>query len=395
MTMPRFSAPADRARFRGLANPAILSVAPYVPGRPLSEVRRELGLIDVVKLASNENPAGPSPRALAAMQGLLSDVHLYPDRGDELRRALAERNGLPLASVLLGHGATDVLDLIARAFVCPRDEVISAHPSFPWYRTIGELAGADNVAVPLRAHVHDLEAMADRVTGRTKLIFVANPNNPTGTTVAAEALAGFVERLPEHVILVLDEAYVEYVDDPPNSLEYLAHRHVIVVRTFSKIAGLAGLRIGYAMARPEIIELLEKVQPPFTTTSLAHAAALASLSDEDHRATSRLAARVGRELLCGELSRLGLRFVPSQANFVFVDFDTDVAPIGEALLHRGFVVRPMLETCARITVGTAAQTANLVAALEDVLRTREAAAAAARPRSESVQGEQPRPRSVV
>lgn len=390
MTRPLSSA-RDAARCRRLANPAILPIEPYVPGKPLSEVRRELGPSDVVKLASNENPAGPSPRALDAMRGLLPELHLYPDRGDELRRALAERSGLPPGSIVLGHGATGVLDLIARAFVCPRDEVISAHPSFPWFRMIGQLADADNVSVPLRDHVHDLDAMAARITARTKLVFVANPNNPTGTTVAAGALARFVERLPDHVILVLDEAYVDYVDDPPNSLEYVAHAQVIVVRTFSKIAGLAGLRIGYAMARPEIIELVEKVQPPFTTTSLAHAAALASLTDDDHRAASRAAARFGRDLLRGELSRLGLRSVPSQANFVFVDFGSDVAPIAEGLLRRGFVVRPMLDTCARITVGTVPQTAALVAALEEVLT----ANAMARSRPASAGVEQPRSRPVV
>jgi histidinol-phosphate aminotransferase len=383
MSTPVSSARRAAAGCRLLANPAILSLTPYVPGKPASEVRRELGLTDVVKLASNENPAGPSPRALAAMQGLLPELHLYPDAGDDLRRTLCERNQLAPGSVLLGHGATDVLDLIARTFVCPGDQVVSAQPSFPWYRTIGQLTGAENVLVPLRDHAHDLVAMAGRVTARTKLIFVANPNNPTGTTVSAAALDEFVERLPDHVVLVLDEAYVEYVDDPPRSLDYLAERNVIVVRTFSKIAGLAGLRIGYAMARPEIIELVEKVQPPFATTNLAHAAALASLDDHQHRAASRAAARAGRETLYRELARLGLHFVPSQANFVFVDFATGVAPIAEGLLHRGFIVRPMLETCARITVGTVSQTAELVAALEEVLRGCDPGGAVGRPRPES------------
>lgn len=342
---------------------------PYLPGRPISEVRRELGLTDVVKLASNENPAGPSPRALDAIRTVLADLHLYPETGVELRTALCVRNGLPDGSVLLGHGATDVLDLIVKAFVCPGDEVISAHPGFPWYQLLGEINRATNIVVPLREHVHDLEAMLERVTERTKLIFVANPHNPTGTTVGAEALDSFVERLPGHVILALDEAYVEYMDDAPRSLDYLASRHVVVVRTFSKIAGLAGLRIGYAMARPEIVGLLEKVQPPFSTTNLAHAAALASLGDEHHRVASRATARAARDALYLALGRLGLRYVPSQANFVFVDFETSVAPIADGLLRRGFVVRPMLETCARITVGTLAQTTALVTALEDVLGT--------------------------
>jgi histidinol-phosphate aminotransferase len=388
MTTPLSSA-RPTAGCRLLANPAILPVRPYVPGKPASEVRRELGLLDVVKLASNENPAGPSPRALAAIRDLLPELHLYPDGGDELRRALCRRHGLAPGSVLLGHGATEVLDLIARTFLCSGDEVISAHPSFPWYLTVGQLAGATSVVVPLRDHVHDLDAMAARVTASTKLIFVANPNNPTGTTVTARALDDFVERLPDHVVLVLDEAYIEYVDDPPATFDYLAHRHVIVVRTFSKIAGLAGLRIGYALARPDVIELLEKVQAPFTTTVLAQAAALASLDDDEHRAASRTAARSGRELLCAHLARLGLHFVSSQANFVFVDFETSVAPIADGLVQRGFIVRPMLDSCARITVGTTAQTAALVVALEDVLRAREVGGVEP-PRSESARTAQSR-----
>src|SRR5215510_2488242 len=183
---------------RRLANPAILPVTPYVPGKPSSEVQRELGLTDVVKLASNENPAGPSPLALQTIRSLLPELHLYPERGGELRRALSERHGVPDGGVLLGHGATDVLDLIARTFVCPGDEVISAHPSFPWYQMLGQITGARNIVVPLRDHVHDLEAIFGRITDRTKLVFVANPNNPTGTMVTKSALDGFVERLPDH-----------------------------------------------------------------------------------------------------------------------------------------------------------------------------------------------------
>jgi len=347
-------------------------VNPYIPGKPISEVQREFGASDVVKLASNENPAGPSPHAIAAIRSLLTDLHLYPENGEDLRRALSERNGLPAGSVLLGHGATGILEVIARTFVCPGDEVVSAHPSFPWFQMLGQLSGAKNIVVPLRDHVHDLAAMSGRVTDRTKLVFIANPNNPTGTTVATEVLDAFVERLPDHVILVLDEAYIEYAEDAPDSLDYLAHRHVIVVRTFSKIAGLAGLRIGYAMSRPEIIDLLERVQPPFSTTNLAQSAALASLGDERHRAASREAVRAGKKLLYAELSRLGLRFVPSQANFIFVDFATSVVPIAEALLRRGFIIRPMLDTCARITLGTLAQTAALVDALEELCEPQQA-----------------------
>jgi histidinol-phosphate aminotransferase len=318
------------------------------------------------------------------MRAVLPDLHLYPETGDELRHAIAQSHGVPDAAVLLGHGATDILDVIARTFVCPGDEVISAHPGFPWYQMLGQLNGAVNVVVPLRDHTHDLAAMAERITERTKLIFVANPNNPTGTMVSAAQLDGFVARLPGHVVLVVDEAYIEYADHAPDTMGYLADRHVIAVRTFSKIAGLAGLRIGYAVAQPGLIELLDKVRPPFSTTSLAHAAALASLSDDHHRRMSRDTARAGAAHLAVELSRLGLGVVPSQANFVFVDFASAVAPIAEALLRRGFVIRPVLGSHARVTVGTAAQTEGLIRALREVLRDPDRAAGVAHPAPSSV-----------
>jgi histidinol-phosphate aminotransferase len=301
---------------------------------------------------------------------VLSD--LYPESGAELRRALAERNGLTAGSVLLGQGATDVLDLIVRTFVCPGDEVISAEPGFPWYQMLGQLNGAQNVIVPLRDHMHDLETMARRITARTKLVFVAHPNNstgPTGATITSAALDAFVARLPDHVILVLDEADADAgeEDDAARSLPYLAHKHVIVVRTFSKIAGLAGPRIGYAIARPEIVALLQKVQAPSSSPTLAHGSIRTSLT----RTASRATPCAGKDLLYAELARLKLRFIPSQSNFIFVDFETSVEPIAYELLRRGFAILPMLETCARITVGPLAQTAAFVRALEDVLRSRE------------------------
>jgi histidinol-phosphate aminotransferase len=352
-----------------LANPAILAIRPYQPGKPISEVQRELGLSEVVKLASNENPLGPSPLAVAAMSSLLAELHFYPETGEELKLALAERNGVTADSIALGHGGTELLGVIVRTFVSPGDEVICAHPTFPWFAMLGQQAGASNVVAPLRDGAHDLEGMAARITPRTKLIFLANPNNPTGTVVSPAALDAFVAALPEHVVLVLDEAYVDYMDDAlvPDFRRYLKQKPVIVVRTFSKIAGLAGIRIAYAMAEPELIALLGKVAAPFSTTNLAQAAALASLRDEAHRQASRELARSGRQLLRAELERLGLRCAPSQANFVFLDFQTPVEPISNALLQRGFVIRPMLETCARITVGTVGQNAAFVRALEQVL----------------------------
>lgn len=352
-----------------LANPSILTIRPYQPGKPISEVQRELGLTDVVKLASNENPLGPSPLAVEAMQSLLAELHFYPETGEELKGALAERNGVTPDYIALGHGGTDLLGVIVRTFVMPGDELVIAHPTFPWFAMLGQQVGAKNVMVPLRDGVHDLDAMAASITARTKIVFLANPNNPTGTVVPPAKLDAFVAALPEHVVLVLDEAYVDYMDAElaPSWKSYVHQKPVIVARTFSKIAGLAGIRIAYAIAEPELISLLDRVQAPFSTTNLAQVAALSSLRDEAHRQASRELARSGRQMLRAELERLGLPTAPSQANFVFVDFHSPIEPISQALLQRGFVIRPMLETCARITVGTVAQNAAFVRALEQVL----------------------------
>lgn len=375
-----------------LANPSILAIRPYQPGKPISEVQRELGITDVVKLASNENPLGPSPRAIAAMQALLAELHFYPESGGELRQALAARHGVSADCIALGNGGTELLGVIARTFISSGfgsgfgsgigavasqgaaiEEIVFPHPTFPWYGMLGQQLGAKNVTAPLRDGVIDLEALAARITERTKLVFLANPNNPTGTAVRRAALDAFVAELPDHVVLVLDEAYVDFLDDEgeaPDVLAYMAQKPVIALRTFSKIAGLAGIRIAYAIAEPELIALLEKAAAPFSTTNLAQAAALAALGDEAHRQASRQLAREGRRFLAAELSRLGVRHLPSQANFVFADFQTVVEPISQALMRRGFVVRPMLESCARITVGTAEQNAAFVRALEHVLSER-------------------------
>jgi histidinol-phosphate aminotransferase len=358
---------------RRLANPSILAIRPYQPGKPISEVQRELGIRDVVKLASNENPLGPSPRAIAAMQALLAELHFYPESGGELRQALAARHGVSADCIALGNGGTELLGVIARTFLSPGEELLCPHPTFPWYAMLGQQLGARNVLVPLADGVVDLAALAARITERTKLVFLANPNNPTGTALPRAAIDAFVAALPEHVVLVLDEAYVDFLDDEgeaPDVRAYLGGKPVIALRTFSKIAGLAGIRIAYAIAEPELIGLLEKVAAPFSTTKLAQAAAVAALGDDEHRARSRLLARDGRRFLSAELARLGVRHLPSQANFVFADFQAPIEPISQALLRRGMVVRPMLETCARITVGTAAQNAGFVCALEQVLTER-------------------------
>jgi len=361
------------SKFQGLlqllANPITWSINPYQPGRPISDVKREFGLEAVTKLASNENPAGPSPLALEALQSLLPQINFYPDDNDlELKEALAEKFNVERENLILGHGATDILEIIVRAFVCPGDEVISAHPSFPWFQILGQMSGAINIVVPLRDDRHDLPAMAAKITSNTKVVFIANPNNPTGTIVDRDEICSFLRSVPDHVVVVMDEAYIEYVTRKEiDSLAYISQKPVIVVRTFSKIAGLAGLRIGFAVAEREIIRLLERVKQPFNTTALAHAAALASLQDREHLERSRQMVTEGKQYLYPQFERLGVDYVRSEANFVFVDFHQDSHTIADALLRQGFIIRPMLDSCARITVGAPEQNAAFVTALAEVL----------------------------
>lgn len=348
-----------------MANPDVLPVRPYQPGKSVSAIKKEFGLKEVVKLASNENAAGPSLLALHAVEAALSEIHCYPDdAGIELKEALAEKHGVGPDGILLGHGATDILDIISRVFVCPGDEVISAHPSFPWFQILGQLRGAQNVVVPLSNHRHDLNAMLDRVTHRTKLIFIANPNNPTGTLLRAVEIESFLRSVPDDVVVVLDEAYIEYAaQEGANLLQRFPEKPVLTVRTFSKISGLAGLRIGYAIGGPEVVHLLEKARQPFNTTAIAHVAALASLQDREHIERSRWMALQGKKYLYEEFGKLGIDYVPTEANFIFVDFHRDAEEIFNALVARGFIIRPVLKTCARITIGSPAQNAGLVGAL--------------------------------
>ncbi|HKY62332.1 MAG TPA: histidinol-phosphate transaminase [bacterium] len=349
-------------------NPFVLAVRPYSPGMPLSAIRREFGLDEVIQLSCNENAAGPSPLAMKALDAAIFDIHRYPDDEGPLKLALAHRHGVPVNSVVLGHGATDILEIIVRTFINPGDQIVSAVPAFPWFHILGQLSGAENVLVPLREHRHDLEAMAAKVTEKTKLVMIANPNNPTGTLLPPAEIGRFIESLPENVLVVLDEAYIEYADPGQDfPLQPELHPSVIMVRTFSKMSGLAGLRIGYGVCHPKIVDLLEKVRQPFNTTALAHAAALASLQDTDHIEKSRSIVREGKVFLYREFERLGLDYVPTQTNFIFVDFHRPAAAITQALMKKGILIRPVPENAARITIGSAVQNARLVGALESNL----------------------------
>ena len=357
---------------------AVTRIRPYRPGKPLEEVERELGITDAVKLASNENPLGPSPRAIEAIREAAASLAYYPeDSCFHLKRRLAEAVGLPEESLILGNGSDEILHCAGLTFCSPGDNTVMASPSFVMYKTNSHLCDCEPREVPLRDFAHDLDAMVEAVDGRTRLFFVCNPNNPTGTFLPGAAIERLMDRLPKGCILVLDEAYFEYVDAPdyPKSLGYVREgRDVIVLRTFSKIHALAGLRVGYGMARPEIVAALHQTRPPFNVNSLAQVAALASLEDPEQIARSRKCNQDGKAYLAGELAARGLAFVPTEANFVFIDTGRDASRVGEELLSRGVVVRVgdwifTSPSHMRVTIGTPEQNRRFVAALDAVLET--------------------------
>jgi len=353
--------------------PHIQRLKPYIPGKPIEEVEREFGLRDVVKLASNENPLGPSPRVAGALTDAARNLAFYPDGSCyALTNALCAHWGVEPDNLILGNGSDEIIHYLGLAFLRPGDELLTGDPSFVRYEAAALLNEAEFVAVPLKEHHFDLDAMAERLTDRTKLVFIANPNNPTGTMVGRQAVERFLDRCPEEVIVVMDEAYYEYVDDPdyPQSWEYVRQgRNVVILRTFSKIYALAALRVGYGMARPEIIHALHQVREPFNVNSLAQAAAVASLEDAEQVPRSREVNAEGREFLCRELRRMGLSPVETQANFVLVDLGQPSRPVFEALMRRGVIVRVLggLETHLRVTIGKPEDNARFIDTLAAVL----------------------------
>lgn len=362
--------------FVALAAPGVQKLTPYQPGKPIDELKRELGLTgEIVKLASNENPLGTPPAALAAMQAAMGEIARYPDgNGFVLKQALATKYGVGLDQITLGNGSNDVLEIIARAFLTPADEAIYAQHAFAVYPLAVQAIGARGIEVPAKAYGHDLAAMAAAVTERTKLIFLANPNNPTGTWFERAELEAFLAAVPERVVIVLDEAYIEYVDtnDFPNGLDYLAqHPNLIVSRTFSKAYGLAALRVGYALADAQLTNVLNRVRQPFNVNSLALVAAAAALGADDFVVESRQLNRAGMAQLETGLKELGLPFVPSRGNFLLVDLGRPAAPLYDALLRQGVIVRPVgaygLPNHLRVSVGLAAENARFLDALKAVL----------------------------
>ena len=359
-----------------LVPPHIAAIKPYEPGKPIEELERELGIASSVKLASNENPLGPSPRAVRAMRAVLKDVNRYPDGGSfKLTAALSQKFDIPENSILLGNGSNELIEIIIRTFLRPGEEVISARGAFIVYVLITQAAGGTNVVVPMKNDTHDLSAMAKAVTDRTRLIFIANPNNPTGTWVTRTAMDRFLRSLPEGVITVIDEAYYEYYSrrSIPDSLEHIRQgRPVVSLRTFSKAYGLAGLRLGYLFAPRDHVTAMNKVRQPFNTNSLAQTAAIAALGDERHlRRVVRLNRRE-RRALEESLRDLGISSLPSEANFLLIDVGRDGAQVYDMLLRKGVITRPMggygYPNHLRVTVGTQEENRTFLEALRTVLK---------------------------
>jgi histidinol-phosphate aminotransferase len=352
-------------------HPDIESLVPYSPGKPIDEIERELGLTGVIKLASNENPRGPSPKALAVLADEAKALHRYPDGGAfRLRAALAEHWKVSPEQIVPGNGSDEIIGMLVRAFLAPGEEAVMADQTFVIYRMEVTAAHGKPVVVPLREFRHDLPAMAGAVTARTRLLFLCNPNNPTGTMVTAAEVDALMARVPDHVIVVFDEAYCEYVQatDFPDSLRFVRqNRHAIVLRTFSKIYGLAGLRIGYGVTTPEIAGYLHRVRPPFNANSLAQRAALAALDDEEHVTQSRLMNRTEMAVMKAGLEALSFRPVPSDANFLYFDCGRDGRDVFQALLKRGVIVRHIEGRMLRVTVGLPDENRRFLDALKQVL----------------------------
>ena len=303
-----------------IANEQLRDLAVYEPGKPIEETARELGADarKIIKLASNENPLGPSPKALAAMRAALDCAHLYPDGGGfYLREALAEKLGFTRNHLILGSGSNEIIEFLGHGFLARDDDVITSEHAFIAYKLVAAVFGARTIEVPSPDLRHDLDGMIAAITPKTRLIFIANPNNPTGTLAGQDEIDRFLERVPPHIVVVFDEAYFEYLDDPPDTLRFVrAGRNVAVLRTFSKIQGLASLRIGYGMARPELIQVLQKARQPFNVNGLAQAAALASLADDEHRRETKRVTDEGRAYLEKEFATMKLRFVPDRKSTV-------------------------------------------------------------------------------
>lgn len=353
----------------------IVHLPVYQPGKPIEDVKRELGLTEVTKLASNENPFGCSPAVQDAIRKELSNISLYPDGGAvELTGVLAEHLGVQPNQLLFGAGSDDVILMIARAYLVQGDETVMASHTFPQYKHNAEIEGAVCVEVPLKDGAHDLPAMLARVNGKTKIVWICNPNNPTGTMVSHQEVESFMKQVSPDVMVVLDEAYAEYntSSDYPDGLGLLTnYKNLVLLRTFSKIYGLASLRIGYAIAHPEVIHTVNQVREPFNTTRFSQAAAIAAIKDQEYVEKCREANREGLAYLQEQFERMGLTYFPAHGNFIMVDVKRSAEPVFDGLLRKGYIVRGGhkldFPTMIRVTVGSREQNEGFIAALEQVL----------------------------
>ena len=354
---------------------SVKNLIPYIPGKPIEELERELGIQGAAKMASNENPLGPSPLAKKALREHVSKVNLYPDGGCfELKRKLSEKLGVPEDTIIIGNGSNEVIEIVARTFLEPGDEAIYGRHAFIVYPIVTQSLGCSHVVSEMPDLTHDLKDMLSLVTEKTKIIYIANPNNPTGTIVRRDEFEWFLERVPENVIVLVDEAYFEYVDDPqyPDTLRYHSVRESLVtVRTFSKIYGLAGLRVGYGVASADAVSYMDRVREPFNVNSAAQAAACAALDDERHVSRSRKLNRGGKEYFREKLAELGVGYTESHANFFLVDLKKDPMPVYEALLRDGVITRPVggygLKTHLRVSFGLARENERFIESLRRVL----------------------------
>jgi len=353
------------------------AIKPYVPGKPIEEVQREYGLEDVIKLASNENPLGTSPKALAALEEALPRLNSYPDgQSYYLRHVIAQHLGVEPEQVTVGNGLDGLIMQTCMAYLDENSEAIVSQSSFPVYDIYTHVMRATLIKTPLKNYGLDLEAMAQAISDSTKLVFACNPNNPTGTVVTADEVEAFMSRVPDHVLVVFDEAYYEFVDADrfPDTLRYVrdGRQNVMVMRTFSKVYGLAGARLGCAVAAPQVLAPLNLVKEPFAVNLLAQAAGIAALEDEAFLEASVATNHAGRLFLYGEFERLGLPYIESHTNFILVKIGPQAGTVAQMLLERGVIVRPCagydLPNCLRITVGSQAQNTRLVEALEGVLQ---------------------------
>lgn len=351
----------------------VLDIQPYIPGKPIEELEREFGISNSIKLASNENPIGPSPAALKSIKNV-SDINRYPDgAGYYLKKALSQELSVSEDELILGNGSNELLDIAVRTFMKLGDEAVMATPSFVVYAiAVKGVGGKANQIQLNKDYAHDLSAMADAISPKTKMVFIANPNNPTGTINKKDEFERFMKKVDDNILVVVDEAYFEYVTDPDyaDSMKYLSSdKNILILRTFSKIYGLAGLRIGYGMAKKEIVNEMNRVREPFNTNTIAQRAALAALKDKEHVNRSRDMNESGKKYLYNELSSMGIKFVPTEANFIYMLMDNSMG-VYEKMLKMGVIIRPMGPSAIRVTIGLPEENKRFIEALKRVFGIR-------------------------